>query len=64
MFRSYDHHQVEKYIATLGLLLNLVVCILLRVLEQVQGFPSNTTLSIVVYYFIQINRYIDVYIST
>jgi hypothetical protein len=20
MFRSYDHHQVEKYIATLGLL--------------------------------------------
>jgi hypothetical protein len=24
--------------------LNLVVCILLRVLDQVQGFPSNTIL--------------------
>jgi hypothetical protein len=26
------------------LVLNLVVCILLRVLDQVQGFPSNATL--------------------
>jgi hypothetical protein len=25
-------------------ILNLVVCILLRVLDQVQGFPSNATL--------------------
>jgi hypothetical protein len=51
------------------------VSILLRVLDQVQGFPSNGTVSIVVYYFIQIMRYMfrsydhlqveisDVYIS-
>jgi hypothetical protein len=39
-------------------ILNLGVCILLRVLEQVQGFPSNATLnSIVVYYFNQIIHY-------
>jgi hypothetical protein len=39
-------------------MLNLGVCILLRVLDQVEGFPSNATLiSIVVYYFIQIIRY-------
>jgi hypothetical protein len=38
--------------------LNLGVCILLRVLDQVQEFPSNATLvSIIVYYFIQIRRY-------
>jgi hypothetical protein len=35
---------------------NSGVCILLRVLDKVQGFPSNATLSIVVYYFIQIIR--------
>jgi hypothetical protein len=35
-------------------ILNLVVCILLRVLNQVQEFPSNATVSIVVYYFIQL----------
>jgi hypothetical protein len=38
MFRLYDHLQVEIYV------LNLVVWILLRVLDQVQGFPSNETL--------------------
>jgi hypothetical protein len=36
----------------------LGVCILLRVLDQVQGYPCNATLvSIVVYYFIQNIRY-------
>jgi hypothetical protein len=38
MFPSYDHLQVEIVILNLGL------CILLRVLDQVQGFPSNATL--------------------
>jgi hypothetical protein len=34
------------------------VCILLRVLDQVEEFPSNTTLiSIVFYYFIQLSSY-------
>jgi uncharacterized membrane protein len=35
----------NKYIIYIRLLiLNLVVCVLLRVLDQVQGFPSNATL--------------------
>jgi chemotaxis receptor (MCP) glutamine deamidase CheD len=29
---------------TFTVILNLCVCILLRVLDQVQGFPSNATL--------------------
>jgi hypothetical protein len=37
--------------------LHLGVCILLRELDQVQGFASNKTISIVVYYFIQIICY-------
>jgi hypothetical protein len=51
VFRSYDHFQVEIYV------LNLGACILLRVLDQVQGFPFNNSISIVVYYFIQIIHY-------
>jgi hypothetical protein len=39
----------------------MVVCILLRVLDQVHEFPSNAIVSIVVY-FIQIIRYIYMYI--
>jgi hypothetical protein len=38
MFRPYDHLQTEIYV------LNLGICILLRVLDKVQGFPSNATL--------------------
>jgi hypothetical protein len=42
------HHAFEANInlmfATKLATLNLVVCILLRVLDQVQGFPSKTTL--------------------
>jgi hypothetical protein len=37
--------------------LDLGVCILLRVLDQVEGFPSNATLFLVFYYFVQIIRY-------
>jgi hypothetical protein len=37
---------------------NLGVCILLRVLDQVQGFPSKPKLSMFVYYFIQNNHYL------
>jgi hypothetical protein len=50
MFRSYDNLQVEIYtseinMAGLGLIiLNLGICILFRVLDQVQGFPSNAAL--------------------
>jgi hypothetical protein len=45
MFRSYDHLQVEIYVLEINMMaLNLGVCILLRVLDQVQGFPSNATL--------------------
>jgi hypothetical protein len=32
------------HIHTLANILNLVVCILLRVIDEVQGFPSNATL--------------------
>jgi hypothetical protein len=45
MFRSYSHLQVEIYASEINMAdLNLGVCILLRVLDQVQGFPSNATL--------------------
>jgi hypothetical protein len=38
MSRSYDHLQVEIFVVNLG------VCILLRVLDQAQRFPCNATL--------------------
>jgi hypothetical protein len=43
MFRPYDHLQAETYTMEIisidnGSVLKLVVCILLRVLGQVQGF--------------------------
>jgi hypothetical protein len=65
MFRSYDHLHVENTseINITGLwlaliILNLGVCILFRVLDQVQGFPSNAALfPVVVYFFIKIIRY-------
>jgi hypothetical protein len=45
MFRSYDHLHAEIYTSEINMAdLNLGVCILLRVLDQVQGFPSNATL--------------------
>jgi hypothetical protein len=50
MFRSHDHLHVEIYSSEINMtglaliILNLGVCILLRVLDQVQGFPSNATL--------------------
>jgi hypothetical protein len=45
MFRSYDHLQVEIYTSEINMTdLNLGVCILLRVLDNFQGFPSNATL--------------------
>jgi uncharacterized protein HemY len=51
MFRSYDHLHAGMYTSEVSMtglwlsliILNLVVCILLRVLDQVQGF-SNATL--------------------
>jgi hypothetical protein len=43
MCRSYDHPQVEIYTSEINMTgLNLAVCILLGVLDQVQGYPSNT----------------------
>jgi hypothetical protein len=50
MFRSYDYLQAEgctseiKMTCLALIILNLVDCILLRVLDQVQGIPSNATL--------------------
>jgi hypothetical protein len=50
MFRSYDYLQAEgctseiKMTCLALMILNLGVCILLSVLDQVQGFPSNATL--------------------
>jgi hypothetical protein len=50
MFRSYDHLQVEIYTSEINItglaliILNLGVCILLRVLDQVQMFSFNATL--------------------
>jgi hypothetical protein len=44
MFRSYDHLHAEIYTLEINMAdLNLGVCILLRVLDQVQRFPSNAT---------------------
>jgi hypothetical protein len=63
MFRSYDHFQGEIYTSEISvndlalIILNLAVCILLCVIDQVQRFPSNATVSIVVYYFVQNIRY-------
>jgi hypothetical protein len=39
-----DHHQLSdssNKLNEVSLILNLGVCIMLRVLDQVQGFPSN-----------------------
>jgi hypothetical protein len=41
---SEDTKFIEIVEVRLLLFLNLVGCILLRVLDQVQGFPSNATL--------------------
>jgi hypothetical protein len=37
-------HEEHRSLEDLGMILKLVVYILLRVLDQVQGFPSNATL--------------------
>jgi hypothetical protein len=54
MLRSYDHPQAEIYIY-IYIILNLVVCILLRVLGQVQCF--RLTQNWFEYFILFSNRY-------